>query len=119
MTDTPLLDAEQAPSVILVPLRGRFVAETQRPLAGQTILFSPRAKARQNTETLVTIVGRSVRATLDGFGNFVAALAATDDPATTPIERTWIVTEEWLGGRSYDIPIPLAQQFVGVDLSQV
>jgi hypothetical protein len=119
MTDTPTETVEETPSVVLVPVRGRFVDENQRPLAGQTILFSPRAKVRQNIETLVTIVGRSVRATLDGYGNFVTALAATDDPATTPIEWTWIVTEEWLGGRTYDIPVPIAQQFVGVDLSQV
>lgn len=112
-TDIPALIVQQ------VPVRGRFVWEDQTPIVGQTILFTPKAKVRKNTTALVTLVGQSIRVRLDELGQFVTLLAATDDPNMIPSDWTWHVKEEWLGGRAYDIPVPLAQQTVGVDLTEV
>lgn len=112
-------EAPVAPDILYVPVRGRFLGEYERPLVGQTILFTPKAKVRQHTKQLLTVVGGSIRATLDGYGQFIQLLAATDDPDVTPSEWTWGVKEEWLGGRTYDIPVPMAQQSVGIDLTEV
>lgn len=106
-------------TAVLVPVRGQFIGERGASLAGETVLFTPRAKVRKHNADLFTLFSRSIRVTLDALGRMETELTATDDPDVTPFEWTWQVKEEWLGGRTYDIPIPAKDALYGIDLTKV
>lgn len=103
----------------LVPVRGKFVGTDGTPLAGYRIIFTPRAGRLTNPDELTTLIGRSKSATLDENGAFEIYLPATDDPDVVPTDFTFTVKEDFPGGSTYDIEVPLDKKEEGIELALV
>jgi hypothetical protein len=102
----------------LVPVRGKYVGADGNPVAGR-VIFTPRVGRMVDTSALTTIVGRPITVVLDGTGAFAVNLPATNDPDILPTGFSWTVKEDFTGGSTYDIDVPLSAVATGLDLSTV
>lgn len=96
-----------------VPITGTFTIADGGPGAGW-ITFTPTAPMRNGE----TIIDAAVSVTLDATGSIPAgfALAATNDPGTSPSGVTYLVSEDTLGGaRSYYIEVDADAVAVNLD----
>lgn len=101
-----------------VEVRGKFVGTDGTPVTGR-VVFTPKAKRLVDTIALTTIIGRSIAATLDSGGGFAIEIPATDDPDLTPTDFTYEVREDFTGGSTYQIEVPLAYSSIGIELAVV
>jgi hypothetical protein len=56
-----------------------------------------------------TVVPRGLQIALDVNGSFSLVVPATDDPDVSPVDWTYYITENFPGGRTYDIEAPMGQ----------
>lgn len=106
------------PAWDLVTVRGKYVGTDGNPVAG-TVFFTPRANRLVDQAALTTVVGRSITATLASDGSFSVSLPATNDPDITGGSFTYTVREDFPGGSTYDISVPISAIATGIDLSTV
>lgn len=99
----------------LVTVTGTYIDITGEPIAGQ-VKFTPRAVLR-NTSSNVILVNSTIVVTLDANGAFSQQLVATNDPDASPVDFSYFVEEAFVGGRQFDILLPLAT--ATVDLADV
>lgn len=106
------------PSYDKVEVRGTFVGTDGNPLTGR-VIFTPRAGRLKAQAELVHIIGRALSADLDENGSISIYLPATDDPDIDPGDFTYMVKEDFTGGSTYDIQVPLSKKDTGFDLLTV
>ena len=99
----------------LVTVTGTYIDISGVAIAGQ-VKFTPRAVLRNVTSNVI-LVNSTIVVTLDANGAFSQQLVATDDPDASPVDFTYFVEEAFVGGRSFDILLPLAT--ATVDLADV
>lgn len=93
---------------------GTYVGLDGTPMVG-TIVFSARPAVLFDYSQFKVIVPRGLQVPLDANGHFSIVLPATDDPDISPLDWTYLVTEQIPNGRSYDIEAPQNQT---VDITQ-
>lgn len=99
----------------LVTVTGTYIDITGDPIAGQ-VKFTPRAVLRNVTSNVI-LVNSTIVVTLDANGAFSQQLVATNDPDASPVDFTYFVEEAFVGGRTFDILLPLAT--ATIDLADV
>src|SRR4051812_11209583 len=85
------------------------------PMAG-SVTFTASPAALLDAVAELIIVPSVFTATLDVNGAFSLVLPATDDPDINPNNFTYAVSENFAGGRRYNITAP---QGMTIDLSEV
>lgn len=105
------------PNWNMVTVRGKFVGVDGQPIPGR-VQFAPQASRLVDQAALTTIIGRTIAANLTD-GSFEIALPATDDPDITPTGFTYQVTEDFPGGSTYNISVPLSAVATGIELALV
>lgn len=99
-----------------VEVRGKYTYLDGTPVSGK-IRFTGKVVAISDaTDTI--ILPASITASLVA-GQFSVNLPATDDPDIQPNGWTYTVTEEFSGGRVYEIDVPLSAKATGIELSEV
>lgn len=88
-----------------VTVTGKYVCLDGTPVVG-SVIFTGKIVAR-SISTLTNIVPKQISVTLDENGAFSVPIPATDDPDITPNGWTYTVTEQFPGGRTYDVDIPV------------
>lgn len=83
-----------------------------------TVTFTPRVTRAVDTALKTVIVARPITATIAGDGSLTVLLPATDDPDIN-VSFTYAVVENFPGGDSYDINVPIAAEAAGLDLATV
>lgn len=101
----------------LVPVRGRYIGTDGTPLEGR-VIFTPKVGRLVSPATLTTLIGRGKAITLEN-GAFETFLPASNDPDVVPNGFTYSVKEDFPGGSTYDISIPLSAVGIGVELATV
>lgn len=96
-------------------LRGKFVG-TDGVVQVGTLTFTQSPAAVTVPADDVIVPARPLTAQLDSTGAFTLVVPASDDPSITPNGWTYIVVENWDGGRTYPVEAPLGQI---VDLNDV
>ena len=87
-------------------LTGRFLDTTGKPVKGNIkIKPSPGAVVAALSQTIIVAATRSIA--LDATGEFTVDVPATDDPDMNPTGWTYLITEDFPGGRSYSITAPM------------
>lgn len=99
-----------------VPVTAQFVEISGEPAVG-SITFKPVPVRMIDAKSLVTVLGTPWEVYLDDEGKLDIDLPATDDDDVTPIEFTYQVTENFEGGSTYFIEVPLIYADMGVDIS--
>lgn len=94
---------------------GKFIDIQGNPVSG-SLTFTPQPTALLDQDVTTIIVTKPFTATLDSSGAFSIVLPATDDPDINPVDWTYAVSENFLGGRKYNIYAP---QSTTIDLSIV
>lgn len=100
----------------LVDLTGHYVGFDGSAVVG-FVIFTPTPERMVDAGALTTIIGRPMHVQLDATGSFKVAIPATDDPDITPIDFTYMVTEDFEGGGSYAIEVPMLYAGIGLDIS--
>lgn len=85
-------------------ITGRFVDITATPITG-SVNFEPTPTVLLNSGAKRIIIGRKVSVPLDDTGAFSVTLPASNDPDVNPSGWTYRVTENFAGGRSYEIEV--------------
>lgn len=85
------------------------------PLSG-TVTFTASPSALLDANVSLIIVPKVFTATLDANGRINITLPATDDPDINPVNWTYAVSENFTGGRKYNIKAP---QNTTIDLVNV
>lgn len=89
-------------------LTGTYVKLDGTPIVGSVSLTAtPDVLLDYNAFRVVVPNGLMV--TLDAQGHFEITVPATDDPDVSPINWTYRVTENFVGGRTYSIEAPAGQ----------
>lgn len=101
----------------LVPVTAKFMNADGTAVKGR-VIFTPRASRLVDLAALTTVIGNAVIATLAN-GVMTISLPATDDPDVTPTDFTYLVKEDFPGGISYEISVPLASAGAGIDLASL
>jgi hypothetical protein len=101
----------------LVEVTGHYVGSDGSAIEGY-VVFTPTPARMVDAGALTTIIGRNLTVQLDALGYLKAALPATDDPDITPIDFTYTVKEEFVGGATYGIEVPLLYAGIGLDISE-
>lgn len=100
-----------------VEVRGRYVG-LDGSIIGGTVTFTPRAARLVDIPALTVIIRRVATAQIDNDGTLSVLLPATDDPDVN-VEFTYEVRENFAGGDTYDIEVPIAAEATGIDLASV
>lgn len=101
----------------LVDVTAHYVGSDGSAIEGW-ISFTPTPARMVDAGALTTIIGRDLIVQLDALGYLKAALPATDDPDITPIDFTYTVKENFVGGATYGIEVPLLYAGIGLDLAE-
>ena len=86
-------------------LTGRYVGSDGSTLAGNTISITMPSYVVLPAD-LSTVVPRTVTVTLDVDGSFIQQVPATDNTGIIPKNWTYILTENWGGGRTMYFTAP-------------
>lgn len=100
----------------LVPVTARFIEISGKPAVG-SITFRPVPTRMIDAKDLTTVLQTDYEVYLDDDGKLKINLPATDDNDITPIDFTYQVTENFEGGQTYFIEVPLIYADMGVDIS--
>jgi len=96
-------------------IKGHFVGLTGAPIVG-SVTFTAQTDVLISSTTSTVVVPQSITVQLDIHGKLDIVVPATDDPDIIPTDFTYLVKENWAGGRTYSITAP----HDGIeDLSQV
>ena len=98
---------------------GKYVDSNGSPLQGDTLQFTPRPAVLNATNDSTIVVAAPLVVTLDARGAFSVELPATDDTNVSPVRWTWEVVEQWSGGRTFDISVPVGVTSNMLDLAPV
>jgi hypothetical protein len=101
----------------LVDVTAHYVGSDGSSIEGY-VIFTPTPARMVDAGALTTIIGRPLTVQLDALGYLKVALPATDDPDITPIDFTYTVKEEFVGGATYGIEVPLLYAGIGLDISE-
>lgn len=102
----------------LVEVRGEYLATDGTPMKGK-IMFTPAASRVIDSEVKVVLIGKTVTVPLDASGKFTVELPAGDDPDVNPTGFNYLVKEDFTGGLSYYMEVPLAALVDGVEMAAV
>lgn len=99
----------------LITVTHTFLNIDQTPASG-VVVFKLSARMTNGTTTYPEQV--PVHATLNGSGQLSAVLPANNDPATTPVDSTYLVTFVLNGsdGDQYSITVPYDAPDATIDL---
>lgn len=100
-----------------VEIRGRYVNLDGTPAQGSVTFTGNVAAIATASQSMV--VPSTITANLDADGAFTVSLLATDDPDLRPNGWTYTVKENFTGGRTYDISVPISAKPTGLDLCAV
>lgn len=100
-----------------VEVRGKYVGTDLAPISGR-VIFTPKASRLVDQAALTTVIGKAISVTLVN-GAFTVELPATDDPDIVPSGFTFAVKEDFTGGSTYDMSVPLAAAGAGIDIATV
>ncbi|PWU50660.1 hypothetical protein DLJ47_23525 [Micromonospora sp. S4605] len=100
-----------------VQIRGRYVNLDGTPAQGSVTFTGNVAAVATASQSMV--VPSTITANLDADGAFTVSLLATDDPDLRPNGWTYTVKENFTGGRTYDISVPISAKSTGVNLCEV
>jgi hypothetical protein len=101
----------------LVEVTGHYVGSDGSSIEG-FIIFTPTPARMVDAGALTTIIGRPMHVQLDANGSFRFSVPATDDPDITPIDFTYEVREDFPGGATYGIEVPLLYAGIGLDIAE-
>lgn len=103
-----------------VTVRGAFTGPTSAVRTG-AVTFEPFVNGAVDQADLNIMLGQRVIALLDQSGRFSIALVPTDDPARSPLNWVYLVTEDINGApsRQYYISVPISAASTGIDLATV
>jgi hypothetical protein len=76
------------------------------PVYPGSITFTPSTVLRDQAGNAFFFPSQTFTANTDVNGNWTIDLPATDDPDINPTGWTYLVAENWAGGRSYSIGVP-------------
>lgn len=99
-----------------VPVTARFLEISGKPAVG-SITFKPVPVRMIDANDLTTVISTDWEVYLDDLGRMKVNLPATDDVDITPIDFTYQVTENFEGGSTYYIEVPMIYADMGVDIS--
>lgn len=99
-----------------VPVTARFIEISGKPAVG-SITFRPVPARMIDAKDLTSVLQTDYEVYLDDDGRVKVDLPATDDDDITPIDFTYKVTENFNGGQTYFIEVPLIYAYMGVDIS--
>ena len=100
-----------------VQITGRYVNLDGTPVQG-VVTFTGKASATV-TASRTMVVSNTITATLDADGAFAVPLVATDAADLRPNGWTYTVKEDFDGGRTFEMAVPLSAKLTGIDLSMV
>lgn len=103
------------PNWDLIPVRGHYVGSNGEPITGR-VIFTPKVSRMVDAALHRTIIGKAQSVSLVD-GRLETHLPASDDPDITPSGFTWVVKEDFNGGSTYEVEIPLSAAGVGVELA--
>ena len=99
-----------------VPVTGRYL-EIDGDVPEGLIVFTPAPARMIDAAALSTVIKSSYYIQLGADGRFRVDLPATDDPDVTPIPFTYRVEEQFAGGGTFNIEVPLVYADSGIDIS--
>lgn len=112
------------PEFDTVTVRGKYVGFDGSAITGR-VVFTPRATRLLDEDDLTVIIPRPIVGNLSSVSgtpstsSFTVELPATDDPDITPVDFTYSVVEDFTGGESYDIEVPLSAAGTGLDIAEL
>lgn len=95
-----------------VTITGKYVYLNGTPVTG-SIKFAGKVVAT-SVATNTIIVPTEILTELDENGSFSVPVPATDDPDINPNGWTYTITEQFTGGRTYDIDVPVAATVIDI-----
>ncbi len=101
----------------MVPVRGRYITTRGVAITGR-ITFTPRIARLVYASGKVSMIAAPTTVGLVD-GAFEVFLPATDDPDIIGGPFTYRVKEDFAGGQTYDVEIPVSKIDDGIDLSTV
>lgn len=101
-----------------VEIRALVIGTDDQPIDGN-LIFIPRATRIIDAAQLAIVIQREYVVRLNALGQATINLPATDDPDVTPIHWTYEVIEDWKGGSTYDISVPIIYVDSGLDLAAI
>jgi hypothetical protein len=93
-------------SISTVTVVGTYVDIIGNPVRG-SIVFKPQVVLKEKTANVI-IMPSNIEKVFDANGSFSIILPCTDDPDGTPTSFIYTVTENFSGGRVFDIALPIA-----------
>lgn len=99
-------------------VEGQYLALDGTAIAG-TVTFTPSPSSLLAADDELIIVPRTYQATLDITGAFSITIPASDDPDINPQGWTYAVSENFSGGRKYNINAPQGATINLCDVSPV
>lgn len=100
-----------------ITVTGTYLDIAGNPIAGQ-VKFTPRAVLKNVTSNII-LINSTITVTLDNNGAFSQALVATNDTDAAPLDFTYEVEEAFVGGRTFDMLLPIATPNGTIDLADV
>lgn len=100
-----------------VTVRHTYATADVASLSGARVKFTPTVGRLTDVASKTTIIARPVYATITAQNTIEIALPATDDPDIAQDGWTWKVEEEFEGGATYYITVPLTEAATGIDLA--
>jgi hypothetical protein len=79
---------------------------TPTPVYPGSVTFTPSTVLRDTAGNAFFFPSRTFTANTDVNGNWTIDLPATDDPDINPTGWTYLVVENWAGGRTYSVGVP-------------
>lgn len=100
-----------------VQVTGRYVSLDGTPVQGSVTFTGKVVAVATASQTMV--VPNSITVDLDADGAFAVSLVPTDAPDLRPSGWTYTVKENFTGGRTFDISVPVSAKPHGIDLCTV